>query len=474
MEPVKTLVIDDERLIGEGCRMVLSKRGHGVEVCTSGKAGLEAILGGGYDVTLLDLKLPDMDGMEILARVQKEKPGEHIVVMTGYSTVQNAVEAMKMGAVDYLSKPFSDDQLVLAVERAAEKKRLMEENLCLRRELLDRYSFANIVGENPRILEIFEAIRKVAPTDSTVLLCGESGTGKELFARAIHSHSRRSHRHFHPIDCSSLSPGLLESELFGHVKGAFTGAVQDKAGIFEVARRGTLFLDDVANLSLELQSKLLRVLEAQEYKPVGSDEIRTTDVRIIAATNKDLQGMADAGAFREDLFYRLNGFPLFIPPLRERRDDIPRLAYHFMRVFCRKTGRRVSGFADDALEMLVNHDWPGNVRELKNAIERLVILSERPELNLPEVVQHFQGKRTLSWGRIPATLEELRAAKSHLLKDGLGSLEKAFLIQALDQAGGNITRAAARVGMQRSNFSALMKRHRIKSPRPPFERGTEG
>jgi DNA-binding NtrC family response regulator len=467
MEPVRTLVIDDERLICEGCRMVLSRRGHGVDICMTGKAGLDAILSRGYDVTLLDMKLPDMDGMEILARVQKEKPGEHIVVMTGYSTVQNAVEAMKMGAVDYLSKPFSDDQLVLVVERAAEKKRLMEENFCLRKELLDRYSFGNIVGENPRILEIFEAIRKVAPTDSTVLLCGESGTGKELFARAIHSHSRRSHRQFIPIDCSTLSPGLLESELFGHVKGAFTGAVQDKAGIFEVARKGTLFLDDVANLNLELQSKLLRVLEAREYKPVGSDQIRTTDVRIIAATNKDLQGMADAGAFREDLFYRLNGFPLYIPPLRERKDDIPRLAYHFMRVFCRKTGRRVHGFADDALEVLVAHDWPGNVRELKNAIERLVILSDRTELNLPELLQHFQGRRAFSSGRIPTTLQELRAAKNHLLKDGLGNLEKAFLIRALEEAKGNITHAAARVGMQRSNFSALMKKHHIKSPPSP-------
>ncbi|MEW6664673.1 MAG: sigma-54 dependent transcriptional regulator [Thermodesulfobacteriota bacterium] len=467
MEPVKALIIDDERLICEGCRMVLTKRGHGLDIAMSGMAGLTAILSGSYDVTLLDIKLPDMDGMEILARVQKEKPGEHIVVLTGYATVQNAVEAMKMGAVDYLAKPFSDDQLLIAVERAAEKKRLMEENLCLRRELLDRYSFANIVGENPRILEIFDAIKKVAPTDSTVLLCGESGTGKELFARAIHSHSRRSHRQFIPIDCSTLSPGLLESELFGHVRGAFTGAVQDKGGIFEVARKGTLFLDDVANLNLEMQSKLLRVLETREYKPVGSDQIRKTDVRILAATNKDLQGMADAGAFREDLFYRLNGFPIYIPPLRERKDDIPRLAYYFMRVFCRKTCRRIQGFTDDALEVLVNHDWPGNVRELKNAIERLVILSERSELNLPDIVQHFQGRRAIAWGRIPATLEELKTAKSNLLKDGFGSLEKAFLIRALENAKGNITHAAARVGMQRSNFSALMKKHRIKTPLPP-------
>jgi DNA-binding NtrC family response regulator len=466
MEPIRILVIDDERSICEACRTVLSKRGYIVDVRMTGKEGLEAILDGGYDVTLLDVKLPDLDGMEILGRVHKEKPGEHIVVMTGYSTIQNAVEAMKLGALDYMAKPFDDDQLVLAVERGAEKKRLMEENLYLRKELLDRYSFENIVGESPRILEIFEAVRKVAPTESTVLIYGESGTGKELFARAIHNHSQRSRRPFVPIDCSTLASGLLESELFGHVKGAFTGAVQDKAGIFAAAKKGTLFLDDVANLGPELQAKLLRVLETGEYKPVGSDRILASDVRIIAATNKDLGQMVNQGTFREDLYYRLNVFPIHLPPLRERKSDIPKLAYHFMRVFCRKTGKRLTGFADDALEVLVNHPWPGNVRELKNVVERLVIMAGERVFSFLDLMHHLQTSRSLEEQKLPGTMEELRGAKKakkKILDHAFANLEKAFLIKALEESGGNITHAAAKVGMQRSNFSALMKRHGIRT-----------
>jgi DNA-binding NtrC family response regulator len=364
MELVSILVIDDERTICEGCRLILSDIGHEVDTCTNGKTGLQAILKGAYAVTLLDMKLPDIDGMDILRTVRKEKPDEYIIVMTGYSTVQNAVEAMKLGAFDYIAKPFSDDELVLAVQRAIEKRRLVEENLSLRQELRDRFGFKNIVGDNPKILQIFDEIRKVAPTDSTVLLSGESGTGKEIFARAIHAHSQRSARQFLAVECSTFSPGLLESELFGHIKGAFTGAVQDKAGIFEMAHGGTLFFDDVANLSLETQGKLLRVLEMHDYKPVGASHFKKTDVRIIAATNQDLNSMAGEGNFREDLFYRLNVFPIFLPPLRERKDDIPKLAYHFLRLFCRQTGKRILGFTDDALEMLVNYEWPGNVREL--------------------------------------------------------------------------------------------------------------
>jgi DNA-binding NtrC family response regulator len=473
MEPIQTLVIDDERSICEACRSVLAKRGHFVDVSMTGQAGIEAILNGGYDVTLLDMKLPDIDGMEILRRLQKERPGEHIVVMTGYSTVQNAVEAMKLGALDYLVKPFDDDQLVLAVERAAEKKRLVDENLYLRRELLDRYSFENIIGESPRILEIFDAIGKVAPTDSTVLIYGESGTGKELFARAVHNHSERSRRPFIPIDCSTLAPGLLESELFGHVKGAFTGAVQDKAGIFAAAKKGTLFLDDVANLGQELQAKLLRVLETKEYKPVGSDQILTTDVRIIAATNKDLGQLVNDETFREDLYYRLNVFPIHLPPLRERRADIPRLAYHFMRVFCRKTGKRLRGFTDDALEVMVEHPWPGNVRELKNVVERLVIMADQGVLSFLDLMHHLQTRRSLEEDRVPTTMEELRGAKrlkKQILEHAFLNMEKAFLMQALEESGGNITHAATKVGMQRSNFSALMKRHGIATGRRAVEK----
>ncbi|KPK29657.1 MAG: response regulator protein [Nitrospira bacterium SG8_3] len=460
-ESAKILVIDDEEIICNGCRLILSDQGHSVESRTKGKAGLEAMRKGQFDVLLLDMKLPDMDGMKILRTAREEIPGLYVIVMTGYSTVQNAVEAMKLGAMDYIAKPFSDDELVIAVARVIEKRRLVEENIYLRKELLDRFGFSNIVGENPQVLKIFDQIMKVAPTDSTVLIYGESGTGKELFSRAIHAHSQRAGRQFVAVDCSTLAPNLLESELFGHVKGAFTGATQNKAGIFEVAHDGTLFLDDVANLTLEIQGKLLRVLEVYEYKPVGASHVKKTNVRIIAATNKDLRAMVKEGTFREDLFYRLNVFPILLPPLQERKDDIPKLAYHFLRHFCRKTGKRIEGFSDDALEMLVNHDWPGNVRQLKNVVERLVIMADHDVLDSLDLLEPIQMKGFLKGDSIPETLEELRAIKKQLLEDNYGQLEKAFLLKALKTCEGNITHAAEKVGMQRSNFSALIKKHKI-------------
>ncbi len=461
MKPVKILVIDDEPVVCKGCRLVLSDENHIVEICMTGREGMDLIREGDYDLILLDMKLPDIEGTEILRTVHKTKQGLLVIVMTGYSTVQNAVEAMKLGAFDYLSKPFTDEELMLVVQRAIEKKRLVEENLYLRKELFNRFRFENIIGESPKILPIFEQIEKVAPTDSTVLLYGESGTGKELFAGAIHSRSQRVHRQFIAVDCSTLSPSLLESELFGHVRGAFTGAVRDKEGIFDMAHGGTLFMDDVTNLSLEIQGKLLRVLETGEYKPVGASHFQKTDVRIIAATNRDLKAMVEEGQFREDLFYRLNVFPIYIPPLRERKEDIPKLAYHFLRHFCRKTGKRIEGFSDEALESLINYDWPGNVRQLKNVVERLVIMADDTKLDLLHLLDQLQTKQSWKDHPIPGTLKELNAAKKHLLEQTFGQIQKAFLINALRASNGNITRAAERVGMQRPNFCALLKKHRI-------------
>ncbi|MFC1580495.1 sigma-54-dependent transcriptional regulator [Thermodesulfobacteriota bacterium] len=461
MEPSKIMVIDDEPIICDGCRLVLSDHGYAVDSRRLGKEGLGDILADGYDVVLLDMKLPDMDGMEVLQVLRKERPDIYVIVMTGYSTVENAVEAMKQGAVDYLTKPFSDDTLLLSVERAMERKRLVEENIFLRKELLDRYGFSNIVGENSKILDLFNQVQRVAPTDSTVLICGESGTGKELFAKAIHAHSQRAAKQFVAIDCSTLSASLLESELFGHVKGAFTGATQDKEGIFEVAHDGTLFLDDVANLNMEIQGKLLRVLEVYEFKPVGASRTRKTNVRIIAATNQDLKAMVDKGGFREDLFYRLNVFPILLPPLRKRKDDIPRLAYHFLRHFSRKTGKRIKGFSDDALEILINNEWPGNVRQLKNIIERLVIMADSIVLGSLDLFEAPQMESSLKNDSIPETLEELKTVKKQLLEENYGKIEKAFLVKALRASDGNISHASQRVGMQRSNFYTLMKRHHL-------------
>ncbi len=461
MEHINILIIDDERVICNGCRMALTHENYSVDVRENGRSGLHAILNGAYDVILLDMKLPDLGGMEILKVVGKEKPGEHIIVMTGYSSVENAVEAMKSGAFDYLTKPFTDDELSMAVAKALESKRLKAENLSLRRQLVERFSFSSIVGENPEILKIFESIEKVAPTDSTVLLYGESGTGKELFARAIHAHSKRAARPFVAVDCSTFSPSLLESELFGHVKGAFTGADREKAGIFEMADHGTLFLDEVANLDMTTQGKLLRVLETQEFKPVGGNRLKMSDVRIIGATNRNLRAMVQDGQFREDLFYRLNVFPLVLPPLRERKDDIPRLLYHFLRLYCRQVEKAVDGFSDDALAYLINHDWPGNVRQLKNMVERLVIMTDEKILGFDNLADHLEADRHQTRGTIPESLDQLKSFKQRLLEKQFGQIERAFLQKALSATGGNITQASKRVGMQRSNFSALMKKHHL-------------
>ncbi|MCF8078774.1 MAG: sigma-54 dependent transcriptional regulator [Desulfobacterales bacterium] len=459
IKPAQILVIDDEPVICDGCRLVLCEKGHTVDTCGTGQDGMEAVRRNGYELILLDLKLPDADGMDLLKRLQEEKPRTPVIVMTAFSSVQNAVAAMKQGAFDYLSKPFSDDQLVFAAEKALAAKRLTEENLALRKQLYAMFDFSNIVGENPQLLQIFDEIRKAAPTDSTILLQGESGTGKELFAKAIHAHSKRSSRQFVAADCSTFSASLLESELFGHVKGAYTGAVSDKAGIFEMAKGGTLFLDEVANLSIEIQGKLLRVMELQEFKPVGGSVYKKTDIRIIAATNQDLKELIRAGRFRDDFFYRLNVVPLYLPPLRERKDDVPKLAYHFLRIFCRDIGKRIEGFSDDALELLIQYDWPGNIRQLKNVVERLVILTDGDVLSFEDLIDHMYTKTRSMGNSVPGTVDELKAAKKKVVEKHYARIEKAFLMKALSAAGGNITEAANRTGMQRSNFSTLMKKH---------------
>jgi DNA-binding NtrC family response regulator len=472
--PAEILIIDDEPVVCDGCRLVLTDHGFAAESVPDGASGLEALRCRVRDLVLLDMKLPDMDGMQVLEAIRREMPRVLVVVMTGYSSVSQAVSAMKLGAFDYLAKPFSEEELWMTVEKAVKAKRLADENLALRRQLFARFDFSSIVGQNPLMLRVFEEVRKAAPTDTTILLEGESGTGKELLAKAIHAHSRRADRQFVAVDCSTFAPTLLESELFGHVRGAFTGATQDKAGILEAADGGTLFLDEVANLSLEVQGKLLRVMESQEFRPVGASHPRRADLRIIAATNRDLKALAADGRFRSDLYYRLSVLPIHIPPLRERREDIPRLAYHFLRVFCREMGRRIEGFNDEALDLLTRHEWPGNVRELKNVVERLVILTEETVLDYHHLMDSLNGNCAAASERVPESLAELRRLQKQVAAEHCGRLEKAFLLRALSLAQGNISTAAKAVGMQRSNFSALMKRHglsagRATAVRTPYE-----
>jgi DNA-binding NtrC family response regulator len=466
MKPTHILVVDDEETIRNGCRLVLADQGYKVECCATGREGLHRIQFSPPEIVLLDLKLPDADGLEILASIKKIHPNIYVIIMTGYATVSTAVEAMKLGAFDYRPKPFSDDELILTIKRALENKRLVEENHLLRKELKDLFHFKKIIGEHPRMIEVFDMVSRVAPTDTTVLIFGESGSGKELIAHAIHAHSSRAARPFVAVDCSSLATGVLESELFGHVKGAFTDAIAYQAGLFQAADQGTLFLDDVANLSLEIQAKLLRVIESQEFKPVGASSSQKTNIRIIAATNQDLGRMAEEGTFREDLYYRLNVFPVTIPPLRERKEDIPRLAYYFLHHFCRKTGKQIKGFSDEALKTMCDYSWPGNVRHLKNVVERLVIMSDSPVLDPPSVIEPLHISGNLKGKAVPESVDELNSVKERLLTETFGQIQKAFLSKALQASDGNITRAAKSVGMKRANFSALMKKHHISAESP--------
>jgi len=460
----KILVIDDEPSICTGCKMILSEKGYEVDLSFSGQDGLAKIAKNSFDLVLLDIRLPDINGIEILKKIKEKKTNVCVIIMTGHGTVENAVEAMKNGAFDFITKPFNEKELSKSVLKAFENRKLVRENLFLKKQLYDKFSFDNIIGENPLIVEIFHKIERVAPLDTTVLLDGESGTGKELFAHAIHIHSKRAANQFLAVDCNTFSSSLMESELFGHAKGAFTGADKTMPGIFEIASNGTLFLDEVTNLDLNIQSKFLRVLETGEYKAVGASQVKKTNARIIAATNMDMKQVVKEKKFRQDLFYRLNIFPIYIPPLRDRKDDIPTLAYHFFKRFSRKTGKKISGFSDDALNALVDYDWPGNVRQLKNVVERLVIMSDENQLSQKNLYDNLEIKRGDASNDIlvPGNIDELKAAKKRFLEKNFSKIETSFLIKALSKADGNITEAARIVGMQRSNFSALMKKYNIK------------
>jgi DNA-binding NtrC family response regulator len=455
------LIIDDEPSIGRGCVMICRNLGHNATWCGTANEGRNFLKAGEYDLILLDIRLPDSNGIDLLVEIHKAHPELHVIMMTGFSTVQQTVKAMKEGAFDYLAKPFSDEDLTQAVTKALENAQLRRDNLHLRKQLFQRFEFNNIVGDSPAILPVFETIKKVAPTDTTVLLNGESGTGKELFAGAIHARSSRAEQPFIAIDCSAFSASLLESELFGHVKGAFTGADRDKPGIFEAANGSTLFLDEVANLDLNIQAKLLRVLEYGQYKPVGGNSIKKTDMRIIAASNQDLESKTIDGTFRTDLFYRLNVFPIHLPALRQRKEDIPKLAYHFLKQFCRKNKKTLDGFSDGALETLINYHWPGNVRQLKNVVERLVIMVDEQMVDSSSLHDHLDSRNHDAEDTLPANLAELKVYKQHLLDVQYNPAEKALLKKALDAADGNISQAAKGVGMQRSNFSTMLKKHSI-------------
>jgi DNA-binding NtrC family response regulator len=465
----KVLVIDDELIILNSCHRILTEKEYEVQTVQTGAEGLQKLREETFDIVLTDLMMPEISGMEILKKVMKSYPDIIVIMITGYSTVQTAVEAMKLGAYDYIPKPFTPDELVEAVDKALEKKRQDAERVYPHVEISDvRDRLHDLLGNSENMQAVYQLINKVAPTNATVLIYGESGTGKELVARAIHYGSERKERRFIAADCSALPSNILESELFGHVKGSFTGATATRPGLFEIADGGTLFLDEISNTSLELQGKLLRVLETREFKPVGSSEIKQVDVRFIVATNKELKTMVAEGNFREDLYYRLNVFPITTPPLRERCGDIPLLTYYFLDHLSKEANKDIKGFSPDAMNLLMQYHWPGNVRELKNVIERLVIMSDEELLGKKQIRDMMKDHEINTDLPVPKTSEELKEAKKKIRETAPEDIERAFLIQALGRNEWNVTKAAENTGMQRSNFQALMRKHgiRLKDVRP--------
>jgi len=405
--------------------------------------------------------------MQVLARVKETYPDTLVIVITGYSTVSSAVEVMKMGAFDYLPKPFTPHELRAVVGQALAQRegRLKNRQLKSKKPLSHRIHH-QLVGSSPKIKKVITMVEKVAPTDATVLVYGESGTGKELVARAVHANSNRADKVFFAVDCGTLSGNRLESELFGHVKGAFTGAHQDKTGIFRQAHTGTVFLDEISNIPLEVQGKLLRFLETRELMPLGSTTNHKVDIRLIFATNQDLDEMVRAGTFRKDFYYRIYVYPILLPPLKERREDILPIAYHFLDQFCRNMGKTLTGFADDAVTRLTEYSWPGNVRQLRNVVERAVILCEKETIGLKDLplLGEISDIENL-FDNTPTTNEALKAVKALIRQKAVARVECNFLTHALSGNDWNVTRAAKAVGMQRPNFQNMMKKHGITLPR---------
>jgi DNA-binding NtrC family response regulator len=458
----RILVVDDEDIVIKSCLRVLDGAGYQVEAVQDGREALRKVEEIPYDILILDIMMPGMDGLEVLRRVKETHPDVDVIMVTGLSQIDTAVQAMKLGAFDYISKPFEPDELILVVQRALERRLLLQENLSLKSELSSKYRFENIVGSSPQMQAVYRLVAQCAPTSSTALITGESGTGKELIARAIHYNSLRKDKPFVPVDCNALSENLLESELFGHVKGAFTSAVSNKKGMFEVAGSGTLFLDEIGNISMSIQAKLLRVLQEREYRAVGDTRTLIANFRLVTATNKDLKAMVAAGSFRDDLYYRINIFPIHAPALRERKNDIPALAYHFLKVFSTELGKKITDISEGAMSALVNYSWPGNVRELENTMHRAAILTGDNVIRQAHLVNIIDSSQPQADLAVPRTGDELKRVKKAAREKSVEDIEKQFVIEALRRNDWNVTKSAEETGMQRPNFQALMKKYAIR------------
>ncbi|HEU0123444.1 MAG TPA: sigma-54 dependent transcriptional regulator [Bryobacteraceae bacterium] len=468
----RILIVDDEEDIRESLETLLTIEGYSVELAINATAGLERLARSSYDLVLLDLMMPDKSGMEVLAEVRDRDRETPIFLITAYGSIDVAIRALKAGANDYFSKPWDNEKLVIEIDRQIAKGRLERENVELKRALKQRYAFPNIVGKSDRMLRVLDTVAQVAPSRATVLITGETGTGKELIAKAIHTNSTRADHAFVAVNSGTLSPELLESTLFGHVKGAFTGAVATRKGVFETANQGTIFFDEIGNISPEIQAKLLRVIQEREFMPVGSNETIHVDVRLVAATNEDLKKLVEEKRFREDLYYRLNVIQIGLPPLRERKEDIPLLIEHFFDKYSRENEKYLNAdrrsdlrFEHEAFQLMLEHTWPGNVRELENTIERAVVLATSPHVPatvLPDTVLHPGGVRIRrdDAGRLPADAS---------LYEIVADYERRTIVDVLESVNYSQTEAAERLRIPLSTLNQKIKRLNI-----DVKRGTRG
>jgi len=447
MEPkVNILIVDDEEIVRESLANWLEEDGYEVEAVENGARALERLPAKDWNLAMIDLKMPGMDGIQLMDEIRKVRPDTIVIIMTAYATVDTAVQAMKKGAYDYIVKPFNPEDLSITIRKIIEHQKLVKENLYLRKELKKQYRLHDMVSKNHKMIEIFELIKTVAKSSSTVLVQGESGTGKELLSRAIHMESPRRDAPFVTVSCAALSESLLESELFGHEKGAFTGADQARSGKIELAKDGTLFLDEIGDISLKLQMDLLRVLEEKEFRRVGGTQLISVNSRIIAATNRDLTKAIEEEKFREDLYYRINVISVYIPPLRERKEDVPLLVEHFLERFNIEMGKNVDGIAESAMRMLMDYNWPGNARELRNVIERAMVVTKgrmilEADLSLPQT---------------PGVPLPNNRGKS------LSDMEKEHILQVLLNNRWNIIRSAQVLGIDRVTLYNKIRKYELK------------
>jgi len=460
------LIIDDELPICMNCVKILAGMECSVEYALNGYDALEMMEEKRFGVVITDLKMSRLGGLEVLGRIKERYTETIVIVMTGYASVSSAVEVMKMGAFDYLPKPFTPHELRAIVHQAIARRKILIQNRQLLLEKKDNKPISHqLIGTSPKIKKVISMVQKVAPTDATVLIYGESGTGKELIARAVHANSNRKNKVFFAVDCGNLSGNLLESELFGYTKGAFTGAHKDKDGIFKLANEGTVFLDEISNTNTEVQGKLLRFLETMEFLPVGSTQIQKVDVRLIFATNRNLEEMLAEGTFREDFYYRIFVYPINLPTLNERKIDVLPIAYFFLKQYSRNIGKQINGFNSEAANRLTEFSWPGNVRQLKNVIERAVILCDKDQITIKELPLLGDASEVEEMiENVPQTNEELKQIKKEIREKAVRMVEKNFLLNALTLNDWNVTHAAKKTGLQRTNFQGLMKKYGISRP----------